>query len=230
MERRRPKKQKPAGAGHFAHSNTSDADRALNRAGSQAGHPNGADLVAAIRAEHEAAQHCAAQAVAHAIRVGELLQQAKDSLAHGEFGAWLAANVEFSDRTARGYMRLAGLDAANRQRVADMSLRAALQSLAEPRAIAADFEPPRCLPADDCAVMREAGDTIAVLIPSAVHPGYFDLLTVTDCELIVTRKPMAWRAVGTFLRGAGLPDDDEWRPADVAAARDLCEWARGIAP
>jgi len=86
-----------------------------------------------IRVEHEAAQHCASEAVAHAIRCGELLIEAKAALPHGAFGAWLAANVDFSDRTARGYMQLAGLDAANRQRVADMSLRDAMIAIADKR-------------------------------------------------------------------------------------------------
>ena len=59
-----------------------------------------------IQTEHKAAQRCASEAVAHAIRAGELLIEAKAALPHGAFGAWLAANVEFSDRTARGYMQL----------------------------------------------------------------------------------------------------------------------------
>ena len=91
-----------------------------------------ADIAAAIGEEHEAAQAAARNAVAHAIHCGELLLEAKASLPHGVFGTWLARNVAFSDRTARGYMRLAGLDDAKRQRVANFSLRAALQSLATP--------------------------------------------------------------------------------------------------
>jgi hypothetical protein len=90
------------------------------------------DFASAICAEHDAAQASARDAVAHAIRAGELLIDAKASLKHGEFNAWLAANVTFSERTARGYMRLAGLDEAKRQRVADMSLRGALRSLSTP--------------------------------------------------------------------------------------------------
>jgi hypothetical protein len=39
-----------------------------------------------------------------AIRIGELLTKQKDSLNHGEWLPWLAANVEFSDRTARRYV------------------------------------------------------------------------------------------------------------------------------
>jgi hypothetical protein len=91
-----------------------------------------------IHNEHQAAQRCASEAVAHAIRAGELLLQAKAALPHGAFGPWLSANVDFSDRTARGYMRLAGLDEAKRQRVADLSLRGALRSLAPPKPPADD--------------------------------------------------------------------------------------------
>ena len=95
-------------------------------------------VAASITAEHEAAQAAARDAVAHAICAGELLIEAKAALKHGEFGAWLAANVTFSERTARGYMRLAGLDEAKRQRVANMSLRGALRALATPVAASND--------------------------------------------------------------------------------------------
>ena len=86
-----------------------------------------------IHNEHQAAQRCASEAVTHAIRAGELLIQAKAALPHGAFGSWLSTNVEFSDRTSRGYMQLAGLDEAKRQRVADLSLRSALAAIADQR-------------------------------------------------------------------------------------------------
>jgi hypothetical protein len=41
-----------------------------------------------------------------AIRIGELLTEQKASLKHGEFGNWIDANLPFTDRTARNYMRL----------------------------------------------------------------------------------------------------------------------------
>ncbi|MBK8690277.1 MAG: DUF3102 domain-containing protein [Betaproteobacteria bacterium] len=86
-----------------------------------------------IQSEHDAARRCASEAVAHAIKAGEMLLQVKAALPHGAFGPWLAANVEFSDRTARGYMQLAGLDEAKRQRVADLSLREAMVAIADQR-------------------------------------------------------------------------------------------------
>lgn len=41
-----------------------------------------------------------------AIQIGELLMEQKDSMEHGEFTAWVNANLPFTDRTARNYMRL----------------------------------------------------------------------------------------------------------------------------
>lgn len=41
-----------------------------------------------------------------AVRIGELLSEQKASLPHGEFGAWIKANLPFTQRTAQNYMRL----------------------------------------------------------------------------------------------------------------------------
>lgn len=95
------------------------------------------DYAQRIAQAHEAASGSMRDAVAHAVRAGELLTQAKAAMPHGSFGAFCAL-LPFAETTARGYMRLAGLDPANRQRVADMPLRAALLEIAEPRRVAAD--------------------------------------------------------------------------------------------
>jgi hypothetical protein len=67
------------------------------------------DLVRAITTEH---RHCGALvrgSLAHGIRAGILLQEAKDRYGdYGDWLPWLAANVpEISVRSAQGYMRLA---------------------------------------------------------------------------------------------------------------------------
>lgn len=46
------------------------------------------------------------QSLDKAIRIGQLLTEQKDTLKHGEFTPWLEANIPFTDRTARNYMRL----------------------------------------------------------------------------------------------------------------------------
>lgn len=41
-----------------------------------------------------------------AVRIGELLAQQKGALKHGEWLPWLETNIQFTDRTARNYMRV----------------------------------------------------------------------------------------------------------------------------
>ncbi len=88
------------------------------------------DLAQQIAEAHAAVQSSVKAAVAHAIQAGELLSQAKKEMPHGTFGDFCRA-LPFSDRTARAYMQLAGLDQSKRQRVADLSLRQALLAVAE---------------------------------------------------------------------------------------------------
>lgn len=70
----------------------------------------------------------------HAIAAGQLLVEAKAQLNHGQWSPWLAEHCSISERTAQSYMRLArslgNLEAVKAQRVADLSFRDALRSLA----------------------------------------------------------------------------------------------------
>jgi hypothetical protein len=86
----------------------------------------GRDLVQTIEVEHDAAQASARNAVAHAIRCGELLIEAKAAIPHGAFGAWLAANVSLSHDLVNKYMRIASLSEKNQNAVMNLSLRKAL--------------------------------------------------------------------------------------------------------
>jgi len=87
-----------------------------------------ARLAADIASEHRAVEQHSRDAVAHAIRCGELLTRAKAQVSHGEWAGWLEANFRASARTASAYMRLH----ANRQRVADLtSVRQALEHLVD---------------------------------------------------------------------------------------------------
>lgn len=65
------------------------------------------DLSGEIRSEYEQAETLGRDAVAHAIRCGELLQQQKDALGHGEWLPWVEANFVGSIKTASNYIRLA---------------------------------------------------------------------------------------------------------------------------
>ena len=87
-----------------------------------------------INTAHRAASDAAQSALLHAREAGRLLVEAKATVGHGKWTGWLRDNVEFSERTARGYMRIAERwpELENRQRVAGLSLRSALKLLAGP--------------------------------------------------------------------------------------------------
>jgi len=94
------------------------------------------DLAEAINREHAEAVQAVRQTLTHAIRAGELLLAAKAQIEHGGFLPWLQANCQFSDRTARAYMRLAENQdrlPANWQSTADLTIGGALAMLAEPK-------------------------------------------------------------------------------------------------
>jgi Protein of unknown function (DUF3102) len=95
-----------------------------------------ANFASQIRLKHEQATEAAGTAIRLATEAGDLLIKAKEQVQHGSWGAWVQENCRFSERTARGYMRLARelpkLEESKRQRVADMSLREAIRAVAAP--------------------------------------------------------------------------------------------------
>ena len=61
--------------------------------------------VAEINKLHRSITSNMRRTVKDAIRIGELLTEIKTSLPYGEWGNWMVQNIEFTDRTARRYMR-----------------------------------------------------------------------------------------------------------------------------
>lgn len=88
-------------------------------------------LIASIRREHQLAQDAFQSAVEHAVRCGELLNEAKAQVPHGAWLPWLNEHFPASHRTAQGYMRLAR-HAADAQALAHLGIEGALRSLAAP--------------------------------------------------------------------------------------------------
>jgi hypothetical protein len=98
-------------------------------------------LAQAANAEHAACAAALRTTLNHAIRAGELLREARALVPHGGWLPWLEANFAGSERTAQNYMRLAARQAelpdAQIRSAADLSLNAALETLATPRALPA---------------------------------------------------------------------------------------------
>ncbi|MDP9478337.1 MAG: DUF3102 domain-containing protein [Actinomycetota bacterium] len=82
-----------------------------------------------VNAEHRACEEAVGAALGHAINAGELLTEAKEGVAHGSWGAWLAENFEGSERTAQAYMKVYRRRDEIRNGAADLSLRGALKEL-----------------------------------------------------------------------------------------------------
>ena len=62
------------------------------------------DLANGIKSAHAGAMRNASAALDYARQAGELLMQAKQSLPHGAFGAWVQQNCDVSLRQAQRYM------------------------------------------------------------------------------------------------------------------------------
>lgn len=201
-----------------------------------------------IAQAHEAATGSWRDAVLHAVRAGELLTEVKAALPHGAFGDFCAA-LPFGETTARGYMRLARLDPANRQRVADMPLRAALLEIAEPRLIEPESPsiPPELswptvtwTPTQGHWHIAVTDDAVYHVVPSLKFPDNFLVSKLyevgpDDSRVDATKWPVREQFVEGTLQHMGLrePWSVEWRlsrgPGHSAAfgmpesARD-CGW------
>lgn len=96
-------------------------------------------LAEEINQEHQAFRRAFKATFRSALRAGDLLNEAKAQAGHGNWTAWVEENCEFSDRTARDYMRLAN----NRDKVeemlgktaesADLSIKEVLRELSAPK-------------------------------------------------------------------------------------------------
>jgi hypothetical protein len=91
------------------------------------------DLARRINAEHDAALKSFGNALDHARAAGQLLVDAKAKQPHGSFLSWVEGHCQFSERTARTYMRIARewtkLE-PKRQSVADLSIAKAVELIA----------------------------------------------------------------------------------------------------
>ncbi len=125
-----------------------------------------------IIAEHEAATAKAREAVTHAIRAGEFLNDIKEQMPHGAFGPWVRALMPFSERTAQRYMKLA----AKSDTVSHFpTIREALAALEVDRPPRSEDEPmpaPSIAPAPGCWRLGTLPDGIEVHIIPSTAEGY----------------------------------------------------------
>jgi hypothetical protein len=98
-------------------------------------------LAVQINDAHAEAARSLRASVEHATRAGELLIEAKRQHGrHGTWSQWLQDNVDFSERLAQAYMRLARMPVEKRNAVADLPLREALSAIRSRQNQIADAE------------------------------------------------------------------------------------------
>lgn len=97
-------------------------------------------ILAEIRQEHEAVVTTFRKGLQHAKRVGELLNEAKAQVDHGDWTEWVKQNCLFSKRTAENYQRIAKhwseIEAKSQSIVdfdSDLTINRALDLIATPK-------------------------------------------------------------------------------------------------
>ena len=94
------------------------------------------NIAGAINAAHAGVEAAKREGARYATECGRLLIQAKETVPHGGWDAWLRLNTTVSPRTAQLYMRIARhveRDPAKAQRVAGLSVREAAAEATGPK-------------------------------------------------------------------------------------------------
>ncbi|KQS79942.1 hypothetical protein ASG32_24205 [Methylobacterium sp. Leaf361] len=105
---------------------------------------NFSNIAGAINAAHAGVEAAKREGARYAVECGRLLAQAKDTVPHGGWDAWLRLNTTVSPRTAQLYMRIAKHvegDPAKAQRVAGLSVREAAAEATGPKRATASRKP-----------------------------------------------------------------------------------------
>ncbi len=168
-------------------------------------------LAERINVEHRAVEEAARSAVEHAIVAGDLLNEAKEQLGHGEFGPWLLANFEGSRQTADVYRKLAARkdELSECQRASNLSIRGALREL-EPAREGGPAE--QTTGADDPHRQEPMHALVhALATPDGVEDWDFERdvpLTKTDVEYlarVVRSEPEVGRVAAALFFGDDEP-------------------------
>ena len=105
---------------------------------------NFSNIAGAINAAHAGVEAAKREGARYAVECGRLLAQAKETVPHGGWDAWLRLNTTVSQRTAQLYARIARHvegDPAKAQRVAGLSVREAAAEATGPKRAAASRRP-----------------------------------------------------------------------------------------
>ncbi len=154
------------------------------------------NIATAINAAHAGVEAAQKEGTRYAIEAGRLLTDAKATVVHGGWDAWVRKHCRFSPRTARLYVaifRHVEADPAKRQRVAELSLRDAANEIAQPK-------PGRTMGGDN---RQETVDLVAawLAVPFVVRKRFLDEL--------LDRGDIDAKGYARMMRGADRVACDE---------------------
>ncbi len=174
-------------------------------------------LASQINDQHDRATGHAKSALEHARQAGELLQQAKQQIPHGEWLPWLSANCRVSARQAQKYLKVAKNwqaitknDAAAHLTIDDAIASTPSEPLSDRSVWKARIE--NIATGKMLVGMFENG--FVLVFDSSVHPGYFHLYeyflsSISDAgQAQETRRPMLPRGIAHLLTDEGYSPDD----------------------
>ncbi len=195
-------------------------------------------LAREINRHHAVSRQAAKNAVGQALEAGDKLLAAKKLCSHGQWQKWLADNVEFSNRTARAYMRLSASRTALESKTAetavlDSTIDGALKFLSAPKPKPTFSEPD--LSGGRVFVAFGAGGHICQLESSVEHPGHFYATKyhIESGEVLESMRPFKRKivAIGTAMKSLGFEQSTDWIECsrDEAPIKSAPEWAKAKA-
>lgn len=143
------------------------------------------------------------------LSIGDRLMEAKAVLSHGEWLPWLTERVEFSERTAQNFMRLAR-EWSNPQALADLGATKALTLLA--------------LPPEERETFMTENHLVGGQEKTVVD------MTSRELEKAIRERDEARRAAESALADAKTAEESRAKmEADMAALKALCDSSAGEA-
>jgi hypothetical protein len=201
-----------------------------------------------INDHHSQATRHATTAIEHARQAGELLNQAKALVAHGQWIGWLSDNCDVSPRQAQRYMKVANNwlaitknDAASYLTIDDaLSLTSEKSGMTTREAWAAKIE---ALPMGQ-ALFGDFRHGFTIVFRSPRHPDYFHCYSYfcsdefEGGEAQETQRPIIAEGMAWFLANAGMEpdeftevdDDGQWEhdiKATLPRSQDFYRQLRG---
>lgn len=136
-----------------------------------------AEIANTVNAEHNELESMLKSSMARAVNIGRLLTEAKQLAGHGNWGAWLKNNCQFSERTAQNYMRVFASypELSKSATVADLTYKQALGLLTEPKEPEYEIH-------EICALYPMTEEDIERMADSMRQVGYEKLFPITLYE------------------------------------------------